>query len=131
MNRTIAPARLRLSCAAFAAAACTSFAVAPARAQDAAAGGMAFQECADCHSPSASNGAGPGLLGVVGRRAGTLPGFAYSAAMTKSGITWDAAALDKFLAAPKKALPGTSMDFPGVDDAKERADLIAYLQSLK
>ena len=131
MTPAIAAARHRLSLAAFAAAACASFAAAPAHAQDAAAGGMAFQECADCHSPSASNGAGPGLLGVVGRRAGKQAGFAYSEAMTKSGITWDAAALDKFLAAPKKSMPGTSMDFPGVDDAKERADLIAYLQSLK
>ncbi len=103
----------------------------PARAQDAAAGGMAFLQCADCHSPGDSNGVGPGLKGVVGRAAGKQPGFAYSAALAKSTLTWDAATLDKFLAAPQKLVPGTTMTYPGDDDPKDRADLIAYLQSLK
>ena len=104
---------------------------APALAQDAAAGGMAFQQCADCHSAGDSNGVGPGLKGVVGRRAGTQSGFASSPALARSGIAWDAATLDKFLAAPQKLVPGTTMAYAGNDDAKERADLIAYLQSLK
>ena len=105
----------------------------PAWAQsgDAGAGGMAFIQCADCHSTTASHGTGPGLRGILGRGAGKADGFAYSAAMAKSSLVWDAKALDGFLANPKAAVPGTSMDFPGVGDARERADLIAYLATLK
>lgn len=106
-------------------------AFASAQAQDAAAGGMAFQQCAECHSPGTSDGAGPGLKGVFGRRAGAKDGFAYSPALVKSAKVWDAAALDAFLANPQKAVPGTSMAYPGDDDAKERADLVAYLKTLK
>jgi cytochrome c len=102
-----------------------------ARAQDAAAGGIAFQQCADCHSPGANDGVGPGLKGVFGRRAGSKDGFVYSPALAKAGITWDAAALDAFLTDPKAAVSGTTMAWPGDDDAKERADLIAYLRTLK
>ena len=102
-----------------------------AHAQDAAAGAMAFLQCADCHSPGSSDGIGPGLKGVVGRRAGSKAGFVYSDSMAKSSVVWDAAALDRFLAAPLTALPGTSMAYPGNADAKERADLIAYLLTLK
>ncbi len=100
-------------------------------AQDAAAGGMAFQQCADCHGPGTSDGVGPGLKGVFGRRAGSKPGFVYSPAMAKSATVWDAATLDAFLANPQKALPGSTMAYPGSDDAKERADLVAYLKTLK
>ena len=106
-------------------------ALAPVHAQDAAAGGMAFQQCAECHSPGDADGVGPGLKGVVGRRAGGKPGFIYSPAMAKATITWDAATLEKFLADPRTAVPGTTMAWPGDDDAKERADLIAYLKTLK
>jgi cytochrome c len=118
------------------AAGVAALAAVPARAQstaagDAGAGGMAFIQCADCHGTTASHGVGPGLRGVVGRAAGKADGFAYSAAMVKSALVWDAKSLDAFLANPKAAVPGTSMDFPGVGDAKERADLIAYLGSLK
>jgi cytochrome c len=102
-----------------------------AHAQDAAAGGMAFQQCADCHSPGANDGVGPGLKGVFGRRAGTKDGFIYSPALAKARIVWDAAALDAFLADPKAAAPGTTMTWPGDADPKERADLIAYLRTLK
>jgi cytochrome c len=105
--------------------------LAGAHAQDVAAGGMAFQQCAECHSPGNADGAGPGLKGVVGRRAGTKAGFDYSVALKNSAIVWDAATLDGFLASPQKAVPGTTMAYPGDDDAKERADLIAYLKTLK
>jgi len=105
--------------------------LAAARAQDAAAGGMSFQQCGECHSPGASNGAGPGLKGIIGRRAGSHDGFAYSGALKASGITWDAKTLDAFLAHPATAVPGNAMAFPGIDDAKDRADLIAYLATLK
>jgi cytochrome c len=67
----------------------------------------------------------------VGRGAGKAEGFSYSTAMAKSTLVWDAKSLDAFLANPKAAVPGTSMDFPGVSDAAERANLIAYLATLK
>ncbi len=105
--------------------------LASAHAQDVAAGGMAFQQCADCHSPTNIDGVGPGLKGVVGRRAGSKSGFAYSAAMARSTIVWNDTALDNFLTSPQKALPETAMAWPGEDDPKARADLIAYLKTLK
>ena len=108
-----------------------ALAIAPALAQDAAAGGMAFQQCAECHSPGNSDGAGPGLKGIFGRRAGTKAGFEYSPALAKSTLVWNDVALDNFLTNPQKALPGTTMAWPGDPDAKERADLIAYLKTLK
>ena len=108
-----------------------AFAFAGVHAQDAAAGGMAFQQCAECHSPGGADGAGPGLKGVFGRRAGAKEGFAYSPALAKSKVVWDDATLDAFLANPQKAMPGTTMAYAGDDDAKERADLVAYLKTLK
>ena len=98
---------------------------------DAAAGGMAFLQCADCHSPGASNGVGPGLAGIVGRRAGSHADFQYSPAMAKATIVWDAKTLDAYLADPKATMPGTTMDFPGISDAVERANIVAYLSTLK
>ena len=98
---------------------------------DAAAGGMAFLQCADCHSTTTANGTGPVLKNIVGRRAGSQGDFHYSDAMGKSKLVWDAKTLDAFLANPKATLPGTSMDFPGVSDAAERANLVAYLATLK
>lgn len=108
-----------------------ALASASAPAQDAAAGGMAFMQCADCHSPGNADGVGPGLKGVYGRRTGTKSGFVYSPAMAKSAIVWDDTSLDNFLANPQKALPGTAMAWPGEEDPKTRADLIAYLKTLK
>jgi cytochrome c len=102
-----------------------------AHAQDAAAGGMAFQQCSECHSAGSADNAGPGLKGVFGRQAGQKPGFAFSAALKASGIVWDDRTLDAFLANPQKAVPGTAMVYGGDDDAKERADLVAYLKTLK
>lgn len=113
-------------------AAAAMLAAAPgARAQDAGAGAVSFMQCADCHSPGAINGVGPGLKGVVGRKAGTQPDFVYSDALRKFGLAWDDKTLDAFLADPRTAVPGNAMAFPGVEDAKDRADLIAYLKSLK
>ena len=108
-----------------------TLALASAHAQDAAAGGMAFQQCAECHSPGSADGAGPGLKGVLGRRAGGKAGFAYSPALAASKIVWDDKSLDAFLANPQQAVPGTTMAYAGDDDARERADLIAYLKTLK
>lgn len=108
-----------------------ALAFASAHAQDAAAGAMAFQQCAECHSPGTGDGAGPGLKGVFGRRAAGKDGFAFSPALAASKIVWDDATLDAFLANPQKAVPGTTMAFGGDADAKERADLLAYLKTLK
>ena len=102
-----------------------------AHAQDAAAGGTAFLQCAECHSPGDSDAAGPGLKGIVGRRAGGKDGFIYSPAMKKATIVWDAATLDAYLADPRAVVPGTTMAYAGNADAKERADLVAYLKTLK
>ena len=99
-------------------------------AQDATAGKAVFAQCTACHSTDGSNGVGPSLQGVVGRKAGTLPGFRFSRAMKASAVTWDATTLDGYIADPQKALPGNVMPFSGIPDAKQRADLIAYLKTL-
>jgi cytochrome c len=71
---------------------------------------------------------GPHLQGLFGRKAGTIEGaHFYSDALKESGIVWDEATLDSYLAAPTKAVPGTTMMI-GVPDAQQRADLIAYLK---
>ena len=101
-----------------------------APAQDAAAGKAAFAQCGVCHAIDASNGVGPGLAGLIGRKAGTQPGFRFSRSMRAAGFNWDAATLDKYLADPQALVPGNVMPFAGVADARTRADLIAYLQTL-
>ena len=102
-----------------------------ANAQDAAAGKAVFSQCTACHSTDGSNGTGPSLQGIAGRKAGSFPGFRYSRAMKNAGRNWDAASLDTYIANPQAAVPGNLMPFSGVADAKQRADLIAYLLTLK
>jgi cytochrome c len=106
-------------------------ALASARAQDATAGQEVFKQCAACHAADETSGAGPGLKGIVGRKVGSLPGFRYSRAMKATDYAWSAATLDAYLADPQKAIPGNVMPFSGLPDAKQRADIIAYLQTLK
>jgi cytochrome c2 len=103
-----------------------------AKAQDAAAGQAVFKtQCSICHSVVAGkNMMGPSLFGVVGRPAGHVPGFHYSAANKGSGLTWDAATLNRFIASPQTVVPKTIMPYPGLKDDKKRADLIAYLSTL-
>ncbi|CAN7258498.1 c-type cytochrome [Phenylobacterium sp. LjRoot219] len=104
----------------------------PAMAQDAAAGAVVFrQRCQTCHTttPGQRHGVGPNLAGLPGRAAASTD-FNYSSAMKGSGLVWNAATLDRFIAAPSKVVPGTRMLIP-VTDAKQRADLVAYLASLK
>jgi cytochrome c len=111
--------------------ACTTLALG-AHAQDANAGVKVFQTyCSICHTVQPDrNLVGPSLFGVVNRPSGHIPGFHYSEANRKSGITWDVATLDRYLTAPRQVVPGTLMTFPGVKDTKQRADLIAYLATL-
>jgi cytochrome c len=101
-----------------------------ARAQDRERGLQAFAACAACHAPD-NNGIGPRLAGVVGRTSGTVDGFRYSRAMKNAKIVWDAATLDAYLAEPQKVIPGNLMPFSGIADPGQRADVIAYLGSLK
>ena len=104
---------------------------------DVARGKTYFQQsCALCHADSLDAGGqeimkqGPSLVGVVGRKAASRPNFAYSAALTQAGLKWDAPILDHFLANPMAAVPGTTMPL-AVLDAGNRADVIAYLATLK
>jgi cytochrome c len=108
-----------------------AFGIADALAQDAAAGKAAYQQCAVCHSVDGTNGVGPSLKGVVGHKSGDIAGFRSSRAMKSAGITWDAKTLDAYLAEPQKVVPGNQMPFSGMSDAKQRADVIAYLATLK
>lgn len=97
-----------------------------------AAAPAAFAPCSGCHSVEAGrNLLGPSLHGVAGRKAGTLAGFAYSPAMASSGLTWDAATLDRFVAAPQRAVPGTRMSYGGMADAAQRKAVVEYLATLK
>lgn len=105
-----------------------------AQAADAAAGETVFKRfCTACHIATAEGrrGVGPTLFGVVGRKAGTVDGFRYSAANKDSGITWTPEILDKYLTNPKDVVPGTIMTFAGVKNDTDRANVIAYLQTLK
>ncbi len=87
------------------------------------------QRCGACHAiDHARRTVGPHLAGVVGRVAGTVEGARTSAALRESGIVWDGETLDTFLAAPRRAVPGTTMTV-SVPDAAQRAAIIAYLQS--
>src|SRR5262249_58884693 len=114
------------------AAVAVAFAVGPGYcAGDVAKGEKEFVKCAVCHAKNMANGIGPGLSGVIGRHAGSISGFAYSEAMKNSNIVWDEKSLDAFITAPQTAVPGTTMPFPGLMDAGERNDLIAYLETLK
>jgi len=106
-------------------------AVASARAQNAAHGAQVFESCAACHATNGENGAGPGLGGIVGRKSGSATGFRYSKAMKSANIVWNDRSLDAYLEAPQEAVPGNVMPFSGIEDARERKDLIAYLETLK
>lgn len=89
------------------------------------------QRCTVCHSLRPAPGKmGPPLAGVVGRKAASAPGFAYSAALKASGLTWTPDQLDAFIKAPGKTVPGTKMLLGAPDDA-QRAAVIQYLTSVK
>lgn len=102
-------------------------------AADAGAGQVVFRKCQSCHSlEEGQNRIGPSLYGVVGRTPGTTA-YRYSKAMTafgESGAVWDEATLDTFLISPRTLVKGTKMGFPGLKDATQREDLIAYLKSV-
>jgi cytochrome c len=99
-----------------------------AAAGDAKRGEEVYSRCLACHA-LAYDRTGPRHCALFGRRAGSVPGFAYSEAMRRSKIVWSDATLDRLIADPLKTVPGTAMGYAGVKDARERADLIAYLRA--
>jgi cytochrome c len=88
--------------------------------------------CRTCHSmKEGDNRQGPSLHGVVGRKAGTLAGFQFSPSMQNSGVVWDEATLDKFIADPDQVVNGNGMKpYGGIDDADQRKEIIAFLKSI-
>jgi cytochrome c len=110
-------------------------AVSPARAEgDPGRGETVFQYCFSCHSvePGETNLQGPNLRGIIGRRIAAQEGFAYSPAMlafAEREGRWSEALLDRYVEAPEKIVPKTTMSFPGIDEDDECADLLAYLRA--
>ena len=93
---------------------------------DAAHGAQVYQDCMICHSLD-KNEIGPRHRDVFGRKAGSVPDYNYSAALKASSIVWNEATLDRCLTDPQAFVPGTKMLF-SVDDARDRADVIAFLK---
>jgi cytochrome c len=89
-----------------------------------------FLKCKACHQigEGAKDAVGPVLNGVVGRKAGTYPDYAYSDANKNSGITWDEATLKEYLKNPRAKVPGTKMIFPGLTKDDDIDNVIAYLK---
>ena len=100
---------------------------------DVARGETLFKaRAAQCHTGTKGglNGVGPNLFGLIGRKSGTMPGYAFSKANSESGVVWTPEVLDVYLENPKKFMPGTKMSFAGIKKPQERADVIAFLASL-
>ena len=93
---------------------------------DPARGEQLYEACTDCHSLD-KNDVGPRHRGVVGRKAGSLPDYSYSEALKSSNIIWNEETLDKWLTDPQALVPGAKMYFH-LDNAQDRADVIAYLK---
>jgi len=106
----------------------------PATAADPTKGKMVFKKCAACHSlKPGKKKIGPSLHGVISRKAGTSAGYNYSSAMKKAGkngLVWTEEALDQYLKAPRKFVPGNRMPFPGLKKETQRSNVIAYLKSV-
>jgi cytochrome c len=90
----------------------------------------AWTTCSACHAPG-SAALGPSLNGVIGRKAGSMPGFTYSRAMKSANITWDEASLTAFVGDPQKVVPGNRMPFAGLSDAGEVAEIVRFLKTLR
>ena len=99
-------------------------------AQDAEHGKTIFKACAACHATDHANRVGPGR-GIIGRKAGAVPGFPYSNAMKNSDVVWDAKILDAYVGSPQQVVPGNRMPYAGLKNPTDRMDLVAYLATLK
>ena len=101
-----------------------------ARAQDAASGGEVFLKCRTCHQigEGAKNAVGPVLNGLIGRPAGTYPGYPYSDVIKGTGIIWNEATLKEFLKNPRVRLPGTKMIFSGLPKDEDIKAVITYVK---
>lgn len=110
-------------------AAATVMLTGAARAQDVAAGEQSFKKCLPCHSigEGAKNKVGPELNGIDGRHSGTAPGYSYSEANKKSGITWGKAQFLEYIKDPRAKIPGTKMFFAGIKNDNEVNNLWAYV----
>lgn len=103
-----------------------------AAAADIEAGKTTFKKCALCHTNEpGKNKVGPSLFGIVGRKSASLDSYNYSDAMKNFKHTWNPETLDAYLTDPHAMVAGTKMIFPGIKDKTERANLIAYLETLK
>lgn len=103
-------------------------ALAAGPAPDPVKGKAVFARCAVCHDlNTGANRIGPSLKGVLGRKGGTFPGYAYSTAMKGKGVTWNAATLNAYLANPVGYVPGNKMPLAPITNPADRANLIAYL----
>lgn len=91
-------------------------------------GKRVFLKCKTCHELTAEkNKIGPHMVGIIGRKSGSVAGFKYSTAMQKAGIVWDAKAIDAYITDPKKYVPGNKMTLAPITNAQDRADVIAYI----
>ena len=104
----------------------------PTQGTDAEAGQQAFNNaCRTCHTVrEGDNRQGPNLHRIIGRKAGSLPGYGYSSAMKEAGFAWDADKLERFMATPDAVVSGNNMKpYSGLASADDRAKIIAFLQS--
>lgn len=96
---------------------------------DPAKGKRVFNKCKTCHElTNEKNKIGPHLVGIFGRKSGSVEGFKYSSAMQKANIVWNETTIDEYIADPKKYVPGNKMVLAPIKKAEQRADLIAYLK---
>jgi cytochrome c len=100
------------------------------RAQESTAGELVFKHCSICHQVGvrAKNTVGPSLNGIIGRKAGSDPGYAYSTGFKSAGLTWDDDTLKSYIRNPKSMFPTTKMAFAGLTDDRQIGDLLAYLK---
>ena len=90
-----------------------------------------FRKCKTCHFiDKEKNKIGPHLVGIFGRKAGSVEGYKYSKAMKAANVVWDEKTIDEYITKPKKFIPGNKMTFVGLRKEEDRADLIAYLKSV-
>ena len=124
---------MKIAHALLVAAALVGMGAVEAKAGDPVAGEKVFTKCMQCHriGLGATNFYGPVLNGLIGRKAGTVPGYAYSDANKMSGIVWNATTLSSYLKHPNHDIPETDMTFPGLKSQTDIDDVIAYISQFR